>query len=172
MGRKPNQLILEFFDRGQKLEDASNRYQHTCKSCGEKFPKGRIDSLTNHLIKRCPAIPMKDRQRALLQLHELPDLGDNQSGLVNATTNGTANGQTMVLPYPPNHAMSALETLAEVSRQHLDLSGKLINAPANGFNGRRLSAMSDGTHMELNPDDFLVQHEKSPKLDGDGDQQM
>ncbi|KAK5166788.1 hypothetical protein LTR16_012012, partial [Cryomyces antarcticus] len=68
--------------------------------------------------------------------------------------------------------MSALETLAEVSRQHLDLSGKLINAPANGFNGRRLSAMSDGTHMELNPDDFLVQHEKSPKLDGDGDQQM
>ncbi|KAK5140989.1 hypothetical protein LTR04_002774, partial [Oleoguttula sp. CCFEE 6159] len=115
---------------------------------------------------------MKDRQRALLQLHELPDLGDNQSGLVNATTNGTANGQTMVLPYPPNHAMSALETLAEVSRQHLDLSGKLINAPANGFNGRRLSAMSDGTHMELNPDDFLVQHEKSPKLDGDGDQQM
>lgn len=36
MGRKPNQLILEFFERGPKLEDASNRYQHTCKSCGEK----------------------------------------------------------------------------------------------------------------------------------------
>ena len=32
MGRKPNQLILEFFERGQKLEDASNRYQHTCSS--------------------------------------------------------------------------------------------------------------------------------------------
>lgn len=36
MGRKPNQLILEFFERGPKLDDASNRYQHTCKSCGEK----------------------------------------------------------------------------------------------------------------------------------------
>jgi hypothetical protein len=38
MGRKPNQLILEYFERGPKLEDASNRYQHTCKSCGEKVP--------------------------------------------------------------------------------------------------------------------------------------
>jgi hypothetical protein len=36
MGRRPNQLILEYFERGPKLEDASNRYQHTCKSCGEK----------------------------------------------------------------------------------------------------------------------------------------
>lgn len=36
MGRKPNQLVLEFFERGAKLEDSSNRYQHTCKSCGEK----------------------------------------------------------------------------------------------------------------------------------------
>src|SRR5438046_10394946 len=72
MGRKPNQLILEFFERGQKLEDASNRYQHTCKACGEKFPKGRIDSLTTHLVKKCPAIALRDRQRALLQLHELP----------------------------------------------------------------------------------------------------
>lgn len=34
--RRPNQLILEYFERGPKLEDASNRYQHTCKSCGEK----------------------------------------------------------------------------------------------------------------------------------------
>lgn len=39
MGRKPNQLILEFFERGQKLQDASNRYEHTCKSCGEKVAK-------------------------------------------------------------------------------------------------------------------------------------
>jgi hypothetical protein len=39
MGRRPNQLILEYFERGPKLEDASNRYQHTCKSCGEKVRK-------------------------------------------------------------------------------------------------------------------------------------
>lgn len=51
MGRRPNQLILEYFERGPKLEDASNRYQHTCKSCGERFAKGRIDSLTSHLVR-------------------------------------------------------------------------------------------------------------------------
>lgn len=35
MGRKPNALILEFFERGAKLADQSNRYEHTCKRCGE-----------------------------------------------------------------------------------------------------------------------------------------
>lgn len=35
MGRRPNQLVLEFFQRGQKLPDASNRYEHSCKRCGE-----------------------------------------------------------------------------------------------------------------------------------------
>jgi hypothetical protein len=108
-------LILEFFERGLKLEDASNRYQHTCKSCGEKFPKGRIDSLTTHLVKKCPALPLRDRQRAILQFHELPDLPD---------TSQQAGGQSMNLPFAPKQGMSALETLAEVSRQHLDLSGQ------------------------------------------------
>lgn len=35
MGRKPNALILEFFERGAKLADQSNRYEHSCKRCGE-----------------------------------------------------------------------------------------------------------------------------------------
>ncbi|KAH7385759.1 hypothetical protein BKA66DRAFT_608549 [Pyrenochaeta sp. MPI-SDFR-AT-0127] len=124
MGRRPNQLILEYFERGPKLEDASNRYQHTCKSCGEKFPKGRIDSLTNHLVKKCPALPLRDRQRALLQFHELP-LPDNMAQTAN--TNGPSqmlNGQKINLPFAPSKQLSALETLAEVSRQHLDLTGK------------------------------------------------
>lgn len=34
MGRKPNLLIQEFFQRGAKLDDQSNRYEHTCKKCG------------------------------------------------------------------------------------------------------------------------------------------
>ncbi|KAJ4354452.1 uncharacterized protein N0V89_006189 [Didymosphaeria variabile] len=123
MGRRPNQLILEFFERGPKLEDASNRYQHTCKSCGEKFPKGRIDSLTNHLVKKCPALPLRDRQRALLQIHELPDL----PALTQPTTSPMHAGQAMNLPFAPSkQGLSALETLAEVSRQHLNLSGKRV----------------------------------------------
>ncbi|KAF2631934.1 hypothetical protein BU25DRAFT_487518 [Macroventuria anomochaeta] len=123
MGRRPNQLILEYFERGPKLEDASNRYQHTCKSCGEKFPKGRIDSLTNHLVKKCPALPLRDRQRALLQFHELP-LPDNMAQTVANAPGPVHNGQKVNLPFTPSKQLSALETLAEVSRQHLDLSGK------------------------------------------------
>ncbi|KAL3428391.1 hypothetical protein PVAG01_01900 [Phlyctema vagabunda] len=113
MGRKPNALILEYFERGQKLEDASNRYQHTCKACGEKFPKGRIDSLVNHLVKKCPAISLRDRQKVLLQLNNLPDLADDSRA-----RNGDApvNGPTVELPVV-NRNWTALETLAEVSRQ-------------------------------------------------------
>ena len=119
MGRKPNQLILEFFIRGQKLEDASNRYQHTCKACGEKFPKGRIDSLTNHLVKKCTAIPLRDRQRVLLRLHELPDLADgdpNKDPNV-ARTNKGKNGGDVSFTTTQRQNFDGLNVLAEASRQ-------------------------------------------------------
>lgn len=116
MGRKPNQLILEFFIRGQKLEDASNRYQHTCKACGEKFPKGRIDSLTNHLVKRCQAIPLRDRQRVLLRLHELPDLADGDLNK-DSSNGGGAKGGKVDLPYSTRPSFDGLNVLAEASRQ-------------------------------------------------------
>ncbi|KAI9819903.1 MAG: hypothetical protein M1827_006473 [Pycnora praestabilis] len=129
MGRKPNQLILEFFERGQKLEDASNRYQHTCKACGEKFPKGRIDSLTTHLVKKCPAIALRDRQRALLQLHELPDFTDSEAGsFIEGGRELPERGRTLDLPYANNRNWTALETLAEVSR-HFDMSEKRSPGP-------------------------------------------
>jgi hypothetical protein len=41
MGRRPNAVVGEFFHRGQKLDDNSNRYQHTCKKCGQHV--GRSD---------------------------------------------------------------------------------------------------------------------------------
>ncbi|KAL2832144.1 hypothetical protein BDW59DRAFT_181456 [Aspergillus cavernicola] len=116
MGRKPNQLILEFFIRGQKLEDASNRYQHTCKACGEKFPKGRIDSLTNHLVKKCQAIPLRDRQRVLLRLHELPDLADSDHNK-DSSTEGQSKGKSVDVPYTTRQNFDGLNVLAEASRQ-------------------------------------------------------
>jgi hypothetical protein len=104
-------LILQHFERGAKLNDSSNRYQHTCKSCGEKFPKGRIDSLTTHLVKKCPGISVQDRQKALLELNGFSsDAARNQSGGVQM------NGPTVELPIATRH-WTALETLAEVSRQ-------------------------------------------------------
>ncbi|KAJ5698591.1 hypothetical protein N7462_000596 [Penicillium macrosclerotiorum] len=115
MGRKPNQLILEFFIRGPKLEDSSNRYQHTCKACGEKFPKGRIDSLTNHLVKKCQAIPLRDRQRVLLRLHELPDLTEGDASKDPSAAGAKGKAGDGSFPNRPN--FDGLNVLAEASRQ-------------------------------------------------------
>ncbi|KAG9249314.1 hypothetical protein BJ878DRAFT_547289 [Calycina marina] len=126
MGRKPNALILTHFERGAKLNDSSNRYEHTCKSCGEIFPKGRIDSLTNHLIKKCPSLSLRDRHKALLTLHSLPEDGMyGQNGEVQM------NGPTVELPVGQRN-WTALETLAEVSRQ-IDMSEK---QPGDSTDGR------------------------------------
>jgi len=113
MGRKPNALILQHFERGAKLNDSSNRYEHTCKACGEKFPKGRIDSLSNHLTKKCPALSMQDRQKAALELNNLPHLPESARGDL------LVNGQKMDLPigHQSQENWSALSVLAEVSRQ-------------------------------------------------------
>lgn len=114
MGRKPNPLILEYFVRGAKLNDNSNRYQHTCKRCGENFPKGRIDSLTNHITKKCPAISDSDRMRACLELHGITSAraaADRQNN-----GDGNKNGRSSASAILPQE-WSALETLAEASRQ-------------------------------------------------------
>ncbi|XXG99009.1 suppressor of tub2 mutation [Hypoxylon texense] len=142
MGRKPNPLILEYFERGAKLNDNSNRYHHRCKLCGEDFPKGRIDSLTTHLTKKCSAISEQDRIQACLALHGLPNGADRtrfdgllhtgpnagpqpSSGLVqgqnlNQGQNQIPNqiqGQNQNQNQSQNQIWTPLETLAEVSRQ-------------------------------------------------------
>lgn len=128
MGRRPNPLILEYFERGPKLNDNSNRYPHTCKQCGENFPKGRIDSLTTHITKRCPAISDSERMRACLELHGITHARSaaerhHQAQVVQAAQAAQAaqavaraNGQ-QVSPNALPQGWSALETLAEASRQ-------------------------------------------------------
>lgn len=119
MGRRPNPLILEYFERGPKLNDNSNRYPHTCKQCGENFPKGRIDSLVTHITKKCPAISDSERMRACLELHGITHARTaagrhHQTQLAQAAAQ--ANGQD-VSPSSLQQGWSALETLAEASRQ-------------------------------------------------------
>ncbi|KAL6881420.1 hypothetical protein J3F83DRAFT_55453 [Trichoderma novae-zelandiae] len=136
MGRKPNPLILEYFVRGPKLNDNSNRYPHTCKQCGENFPKGRIDSLTTHITKKCPAISDSDRMRACLELHGITTA---RAAIERPQGGAPINGQpTAQLALP--QGWSALETLAEASRQ-VDLnensrgqktSSDTANPAANG----------------------------------------
>ena len=71
MGRKVNPLISEHFDRGAKLNDNSNRYQHTCKACGEHFAKGRFEVLIAHILKKCPSIGAGRKKQLVLRHHDL-----------------------------------------------------------------------------------------------------
>ncbi|KAK3318606.1 hypothetical protein B0H66DRAFT_244883 [Apodospora peruviana] len=136
MGRRPNALILQYFERGPKLQDQSNRYPHTCKACGEHFPRGRIDALTTHLTKRCPAISQEDRLSAFMTL----------SGMNHAANKIQQRGSQAQGPVQPSgppadvpmiqgemeRDWTALGVLAEVSR-HFDLNEKIDDhtQPAN-----------------------------------------
>ena len=145
MGRKPNPIILEYFNRGAKLEDSSNRYQHSCKLCGEDFPKGRIDSLVAHLTKKCTSISLPERTKIVLRLH---DLGDNEElGYSNNTMIG--KGRNVELPYSPtrSHNFNGLNVLAEASRR--------VGADAPG-KGHKNVSMGGGTRTDLPVDPALV----------------
>lgn len=62
MGRKPNALILEFFERGAKLADQSNRYEHSCKRCGEVVSEHARVLCMLLLTKTKPVSQRKTRQ--------------------------------------------------------------------------------------------------------------
>jgi hypothetical protein len=140
-------LILQHFERGAKLPDHSNRYEHTCRSCGEKFPKGRIDNLTQHLVKKCPALSVADRQKALLELNNLPHLHHNTH-----SRNGELQTQGSTVDLPVNtRNWTALETLAEVSRRMMPGENHNDNSINNQniAGGSRPSEPLRGDRLEL-----------------------
>lgn len=124
MGRRPNPLVTEFFTRGPKLPDSSNRYEHTCKLCGENFPKGRADTLLSHLTKTCQAIPAADKERVVQQTRINP-----AKGVKKGQTNARAErGKVANFPYPTPrtgafnglggiNSLNGLNVLAEASRR-------------------------------------------------------
>nr|POF08128.1 hypothetical protein CFP56_62708 [Quercus suber] len=130
MGRRPNQLVVEFFHRGKKLEDASNRYEHACKKCGEVFPKGRIDALMGHILRRCPHVSQQDRELVLHQVQHSQEMRRNakNSNSFTAATPSCPIGEHLEMQMASSHhnlilaQQSALDTLAEVSRRHMDYS--------------------------------------------------
>lgn len=105
MGRKPNPVIVEYFERGPKLNDNSNRYHHRCKACGLEFPKGRSDSLTAHLVK-CNAISEADRVNVCLTLHGLQNHSANATNAAKAANaanrrfNGLVHNDSHQSPNP------------------------------------------------------------------------
>ena len=117
MGRKPNQLIVEFFERGAKLADASNRYQYTCKACGKHFPKGRMDSLVAHMTKDCPLLSVEDQQRVLLRLQQASEqliYGPQSTLMTYDLPELNSSGKPVSTQI---QKLSGLEALAEASRQ-------------------------------------------------------
>ena len=117
MGRKPNQIISEYFDRGPKLDDASNRYQYDCKACGEHFPKGRVDTLKLHVTQKCLLLSSEDRQWALWQMEEnIRHLPGSLSAESNAHVRAEIPPPTQ-LRTGTGQKLSGLEALAEASRR-------------------------------------------------------
>ena len=143
MGRKPNPIILEYFNRGPKLEDASNRYQHTCKSCGERFPKGRIDSLVTHLTKKCTALSREQRREIVLRLHDVGTQIDfEQSPHITESTR-LERGKNVNLPFSPSRQFDRLNVLAEASRQ--------VGATDQNKPPAYTSAQQDGNGVIVDP---------------------
>ncbi|TID21691.1 hypothetical protein E6O75_ATG05086 [Venturia nashicola] len=105
MGRRPNPILQRFFERGPKLRDASNRYQHTCKRCGEKFEKGRQETLVVHITRKCHVITKEERDAFL---HDI-----TYTAPVPNSTIKQAQGVLQT-----SSTLSGLDALAEVSRQH------------------------------------------------------
>ncbi|CAK7212474.1 hypothetical protein SBRCBS47491_001476 [Sporothrix bragantina] len=112
MGRKPNPIILQFFERGPRLADNSNRYPHRCKACGESFPKGRAESLMTHISKKCPAISEADRINACLSLNGLSHHIAAAAAASASAGGGNGNGNGMV-------GSGARGSAASRSQQHL-----------------------------------------------------
>ncbi|OTA57755.1 hypothetical protein K449DRAFT_407757 [Hypoxylon sp. EC38] len=174
MGRRPNPLILEFFERGAKLNDNSNRYHHRCKACGEDFPKGRSDSLTAHLTKKCPAISQADRVNACLALHGLPN-SSNRTQFDGLLHSGPNPGPPAIAPAPPreqsqNQIWTPLETLAEVSRQ-IEANEKHDDHPPTTQDG--MAEATQTASASSNP--FELQEKftlENPSMSVDGHEQL
>ncbi|RAL66307.1 hypothetical protein DID88_005977 [Monilinia fructigena] len=142
MGRKPDPLILQHFQRGAKLNDSSNRYQHTCRACGEKFPKGRREGLVKHFNK-CPAVNETERARLVLEFN-LPQQAQTQTnGMQSGSRQASIRGER-----PPFQGMTALETLAEVSRVRMAESEPRLHNGSSQHGDNQLP-MSLDNELEL-----------------------
>jgi len=133
-----------------------------------KFPKGRIDSLTTHLLKKCPAVSFIDRQRAIHQLSETP----NQHGTYHPLAIAMRNEQVAQHAHPEDlnfassYQMSALETLAEVSRQQLDHNGDYVQAHENPRKRRRSSVGGEANNGPMSPSMFFHEFPVETQVEG------
>ncbi|KIX04629.1 uncharacterized protein Z518_05499 [Rhinocladiella mackenziei CBS 650.93] len=125
MGRRQNPLIGEYFQRGAKIGDSSNRYAQTCRRCGQQFPKGRNECLVAHLTKKCASMSYEERTKIVLRLHNLalPNVNPNvtmtpTSSKIGATRDATqGQHRDNVNQAHRQQNFNGLNVLAEASRQ-------------------------------------------------------
>lgn len=153
-------VVLQYFQRGPKLNDSSNRYEHTCKACGQHFPKGRIENMQTHLEKQCTAISPIDRQKALISWKASSSDGSHMhDGQIQL------HGPTVDLPIAPRN-WTPLETLAEASRQ-IGLSEKHVRpgGSKDGNGGPSSESRADKLELEehYTPDNPPVSYEQKKR---------
>lgn len=122
-----------------------------------KFPKGRIDSMTTHIMKRCPAVSLTDRQRALAKPNGSLER-DGQSKQLLTALHADQAGR-VDKDASSSHSMSALETLAEVSRRHLDSTAA---GPDPGDAKRRKTKHDEHIQAVKSFNDFVVDEHHIP----------
>ena len=160
MGRRPNQVILRYFERGAKLPN--NRYKQVCRKCGQEHPKGRFETLTAHLIKKCPVLSIAERTAILLELHDLGTPQSSDRGATPPRQSPQSNPFTVPLT-PTRSGYNGLNVLAEASRQ--------VDTPFNNRSDHQLSSEeavdpADGfarTFLNL-PDDLHESTGMSPHM--------
>lgn len=159
--------MAEFFDRGAKIGDSSNRYEHTCKRCGEQFPRGRSETMVIHLTKKCPSLSRTERTKIVLRLHDLahPDVHPNVDETFDQEAEaGIGHSSQLTSDRPlaagPNGQQNfdGLNVLAEASRQvgtHPTNNHKTANAasPRRGkaSNAQTRTHVPAGLTLPLDP---------------------
>jgi hypothetical protein len=121
MGRRPDQEVAEYFERGPKLQDSSNRYEQTCKKCGEVFPKGRSDNLRSHLRVCLPSDRERNRSIDTATASVLP-LSMSSSASVDSRSSGDSD--IVMLEHP-----ISLAAHSGYSSPTMAISNLLIGTP-------------------------------------------
>ena len=91
-----------------------------------QFPKGRSDALTSHLLRKCPNVTQEDRQWVFDQIQQNPERPRSKTSqpVKGLSPNITQDDLQSEIQVPNFQQQSALDTLAEVSRRHLDYSSQ------------------------------------------------
>ena len=136
MGRRSTPFFHDFFHRGAKLGNASNRYEYTCRRCGRVL-KNRAESLVAHLVgaRGCPHVAPDEAARVAVFINERNRRKERkraQRGSVRPSA--AAEAETAVPRRGDAEAaepLNGLAALAEAGRQ-LEGPGRNEGADVNG----------------------------------------